>query len=491
MRSLTLAGALGVLGMLAACEQGAISFAGEDADDAQALDYDPGDADAKLPDAVPHDAFAAEPGPDGADPAEPPPDSVEPATEVADEASAAEPSTDVEGPDTGLETGGDLLDPDDDGGPDTPEPVSVTSTDDWSRVEHYSLDNPGLVPEPFLDRTRHTDADVVAAFGTDAPPVTDFLLHAAPGWDDGTGPVVLLLHGAGTNATQSFAQPALLNDAALAVALPTAGYRVFALTFAAPFGSNRNQAVTVAQALQLLRARTGVARVSVVAHSKAGLAALAYVRGLVATWDLPYADDVDRLVLLGVPLDGMDWSFRHPNPTYAVDVMSLSMPTAWDRILEWGSWKDITEISIYGGAYNGLLEALTPWIDTYLLSGLEQDWYTTWYGGQGFVSHSLGIDAAIEMGGNFMEQLHAAPMPSQVAVAALAGGNGLVGGVAWETTGPSDGMVFVQSATAMTDFKEAGCPILGVDELILENHWSLLSSPDALAFVQDALAATF
>lgn len=488
MRSVPLLVALWVAVTVASCEQGAVSFAGDDAH--EALDYGPGpDGDVQKPEADEPDAVdtvpeieevtaveeEAETSPDTVTPnaAEPTPDAAEPTPDAVEEADAAAEASD--------ET--------DDTGPTAPEPVTVTGSDTWDRIERYSLDSAGLVPEPTLDKTRPTDPEIVAAFGTDAPPVTDFLLHAAPGWDSGQGPVVLLLTGAGTNATESFMQPALVNDAALARALPQTGYRVFALTFAAPFGSNRNQAVTVAFALQILRARLGVDRVTVVAHSKGGLAALAYVRGLVALWGLPYAGDVDRLILVGVPLGGLDWSFRHPNPTYTVDLLSLPMPSVWDKILEWGSWKDLTESSIYGGAYNGLLESLTPWVDTYPLSGLEQDWYTTWYGGYGFVSHSLGIDAAVELGGHFMQALHAAPMPASVPVAALAGGNGFVGGVAWETTGPSDGMVFVASATDVSDFEAAGCPLLNVDTLLLENHWTLLSSPDALAFVQAALTA--
>ena len=485
---------LGMLGFAAACEQGAVSLAGDD--DAlggldygpapEAVDAAPGEAEPAPEPPVEPDATRAEPEPDvdeaapeAVEPDVTPPDATAPDTALPDTTAPDTTPSDAPEPDDGAETSG------------VPQPVGVTSTDAWARIEHYSLDNPGLVPEPFLDKTRPLHDDVVTAFGTDEPPVTDFLLHAAPGWDSGHGPVVLLLHGAGTDATEAFVQPSLLNGAALAVALPQEGYRVFALTFAAPFGSNRNQAITVAQVLQILRARLGVDAVSVVAHSKGGLAALAYVRGLAADWGLPFAADVDRLVLLGVPLGGMDWSFRHPNPSYVADLMNLPMPTAWDRILEWGSWKDITDLSIYGGAYNGLLEALTPWIDTYLLSGLEQDWYTTWYGGTGFVSHSLGIDAAIALGGHFMEALHAAPMPPDVAVAALAGGNSIVGGVAWETTGPADGMVFVDSATDVADFEAAGCPLLGVDTLLLENHWSLLSSPDALSFVRDALQASY
>lgn len=264
-------------------------------------------------------------------------------------------------------------------------------------------------------------------------------------------------------------------------------FRVFALTFPHPFGDNDNQAMQLAWALGIVRARTGVGAVDVVAHSKGGLALAAYLKGRVGKWGVPFANDVARAVFLGAPLGGMDWTFRHPNATWTAQTWSLPMPTAWDKVLEYGLWKDITERSIYGGAYPGLLQSLWPWDEAYDLSMVEQDWYTTYYGGQGFVSHSKGIHEAVTLGGTWMQALWALPAPSSVAVAAGVGGSAMVNGVMWEATGPSDGMVFEASAGDLSDYEDAGCTVLGRQTFGTLNHWELLYGHDATAFVRDVL----
>ncbi len=48
-----------------------------------------------------------------------------------------------------------------------------------------------------------------------------------------------------------------------------------------------------------------------------------------------------------------------------------------------------------------------PVMDKYPLGMFEPDWYTTYEGGHGFVSHSKGIDHYIEEGGNLIERLNA------------------------------------------------------------------------------------
>ncbi|MBM4396797.1 MAG: acetyltransferase [Deltaproteobacteria bacterium] len=372
-------------------------------------------------------------------------------------------------------------------GPEVIEPVAVTESEYWDRVERYRVDAPGLVPDPFTDQTRHKDTEIFNAFGTAEPPAGDFLLHHAAGWDSGKGRAVLLVHGAGTDANGAFARPEALSDDSHSKTLAAAGFRVFAITFPHPFGDNRNQAILIARALEVVRAKTGETRAAVVAHSKGGLAASAYVRGAAAKAGVSYADDVDVLVLLGAPLGGMDWSFRHPAFNWPAAAYDLPMPTSWDKVLEWGQWKDITERSIYGGAYAGLLQSLVAWDKEYTLSVVEQDWYTTYYGGQGFVSHSRGIYEAIELGGSFMAELAALPAPPGLAVAAGAGANPMVGTVLCENTGPSDGLVFVKSALDLSAFEAAGCEVRSKETFALANHWDLLSADAVRAFVAAAL----
>lgn len=370
-----------------------------------------------------------------------------------------------------------------------PEPDAVVASDTWAAIERYGVNSPALMPELFIDKIRHTDAEVVQAFGASDPTPDRVLLHLAEGWDVNEGAVVVLVHGAGSNATQSFVAPGLLGEAGLAPRLSAAGHRVFGVTYAHPFGSNRQQAVQLARALEVIRAKTGEEQVTLIAHSKGGLSALAYVQDMMAAWGAGYAGDVARLVLLAAPLGGTDWSFRHPNVSYAVDLMSLATPTAWYEIYEYFMWKDITEQSIYGGAYNGLLESLTPWIDAYTFPlPAEQDFFTTYYGGPGVVSKSHGIFEAIELGGWFMDELRALPFPADIEVAVAAGGSALIGGAIWETSGPSDGLVFEASATDTTVFEAAGATILDTEVFGLVNHWDMLYKGAVMDWVEGVLA---
>lgn len=371
--------------------------------------------------------------------------------------------------------------------------ITVEATLDgglWDQVERLRFDHDALAPETYIAKTRQRDEAVIAAFGGDAaPPPERFLLHAAAGWDTAVGVPVLLVHGAGSHATESFADP----DPAgfrpgMAAALAEDGRPVFAVTFPARFGDNVNQALELAAALQRVREKTGAARVDVVAHSKGGVVLLAYLGGLLASRGVPYQADVRRVILAGAPMGGTDFSFRHPNFNYSSAVWGLELPSSWDQLLLLGVWQDRLEESIYGGAYQGLVQTLVRWDDVHALSMLEQDWYTTYEGGYGFVSHSLGIDAAIEMGDQFMARLRASALPAGLPVALLVGSGSLVNGVPWETTGPSDGLVFVASAADTEWLEGAGAVVTG--ELLLDvNHWELLYAAEAIEWIRGVLTA--
>jgi hypothetical protein len=82
------------------------------------------------------------------------------------------------------------------------------------------------------------------------------------------------------------------------------------------------------------------------------------------------------------------------------------------------------------------------------IPSLEPDWYTTYHGGQGFISESSGIDRAIAKGGSFMAKLREKPVDPKVEVAVLAGDQADMTTVLNENSGPSDGVVFVASANS-------------------------------------------
>ncbi len=490
---------LGAL-LLSACGSDTVLRPGSDAgSDVSGPHWDLGDP----PDETNPEPDAATP--DASDPDAPRddasrPDAPEPTDAAAPDAPAdlphrpdAPPADAPAGPDGA----GDAL-PADLGGDAAPPPplrldVEVEETvpiEGWAFVDRCLLRHAALTPETFIAKTRHTDADIIAGFGGDAAPAPGrFLLHGAVGQDTPGAPAVLLVHGAGSNATQSFLNPDPLGlEPGLATTLAAAGHAVFAVTFAARYGDNINQGLAVAAALQEVRRRTGADSVAIVAHSMGGIAVLTYLLDRLQPMGVGYlAGEVGHTVLVGVPLGGLDFSFRHPAFNYGSAVWGFEMPSSWDQMLLYGVWQDTYADSIYGGAYTGILQTLRRWDEEYPLSGMEQDWYTTYEGGQGFVSHSLGIDAAIEMGGYFMAELRSATAPAGLSFSVLAGTNPLVGTTMWETSGPSDALVFVASATDTAWLEAAGATVSAVVE-ILENHWELIYAEEAASWIASALA---
>ncbi len=67
------------------------------------------------------------------------------------------------------------------------------------------------------------------------------------------------------------------------------------------------------------------------------------------------------------------------------------------------------------------------------------------------MSESRGIDHFIAEGGFFMERLAQAPINSDVEVVVLAGNRPTIRGIMNEKSGPSDGILFVESALALPE----------------------------------------
>ncbi|MCA9573714.1 MAG: hypothetical protein KC656_38040, partial [Myxococcales bacterium] len=125
------------------------------------------------------------------------------------------------------------------------------------------------------------------------------------------------------------------------------GRPVYAITFAHPHGDIFMQAENVADAIAVIKARTGASKVDLVAHSKGGPAVLAYASNHAgAAWGVDaydsvgtrYRGDVRRIVLAGVPLDGIDTAFRWPGSNYFGLVEDLAVaPVSWSSYYPMGS----------------------------------------------------------------------------------------------------------------------------------------------------------
>jgi len=379
-----------------------------------------------------------------------------------------------------------------------PEPLLVTSTSDWERVELLEDRSPFFTKEPFGPDSGRTLPDIKAGFDGDAePPSSRFLLHAAKGWDrkDDKLPPILLVHGAVVDATKSWGTGSFKGrgGAGLAARLASAGRRVFAITFSHPHGDNWMQAEHVANAIARVRALTGAPQVDLVAHSKGGMAARIYCSSLRKPGMTPFRGDVRRLALLGVPNDGIDVAFAYPNLNYFVIVNKANAALVWTDALLYGVWTDLRARSLYsaaegGGAFAGQAQMLKRWDSVYgLYESAEQlDVTTTYEGGKGKVSHSLGIDHAIQEGGDLIARLEKTGVDKRVSVVLLAGSKSAVMGFTGERRGPSDGLLLVRSALAIDGITRAGAKVLRRDVLHL-SHIELVFAEPALRWVEEAL----
>lgn len=135
--------------------------------------------------------------------------------------------------------------------------------------------------------------------------------------------------------------------------LSSAGYRIFGLTFPHSVGDNYNHAQQIHEAIQTVKDVTGAGKVDIVVWSMGTLASRMYVSGLRWDWGSPYAGDVHKLILIGGPNNGWDYTFRH------------------------GTWPAIATYSECGGSLIGGTAAL--WQNCYgvLYSHPELPAYTT------------------------------------------------------------------------------------------------------------------
>ncbi len=305
-------------------------------------------------------------------------------------------------------------------------------------------------------------------FGAPEPPGSEFLLYYAPGWNTGTHTVpVLLVMGAADTVDREYADPNIGGSGTCgSLSCPTTGlmqdlssqgYRVFAVNFANPQGDNYQWAQSIADAIEVIRQQTGASKVNLLAWSKGAFAARMYVASVVPSWGRAYQGDVLKLILLGGPNKGLDYTFAHGTEgdvlVYPECGGSLNGPVAHTGYTCYDVYYYHPELSIYstGGydVYAGQRQMLARWDGTYGVDETQVDWYTTYYGGQGYVSYSFGIQYAINQG-SLVSTLQAHAIPTTVSTYLLCGGDPDIPLFYNETRGPSDGVIFESSCLSTT-----------------------------------------
>lgn len=295
---------------------------------------------------------------------------------------------------------------------------------------------------------------VTECFGEPRPKSDHAVLHAyppaplTPRWSR----PVLLLTGAGDNALRSMSF--------FAVALSRAGFQSYALSFAHRHGDNYQQAELVARTIGHILEETGSDAVDVVAYSKGTLPIRIYLSHhegadfsesapLYSSQGQRYAGDVHSLFMLGGPHAGLDTPFRwSASNLFALQDPPLDTPSAWvgyyplgtANLLNRTSLESRSIYSLETSPYIGQAQMLSDLRELHELPGLnlslglyanQLDYLTTYTGGYGFYSESLGIDRAIADGGHTIATLNETGIDPNVELFLIAGGNPImsVGGI--------------------------------------------------------------
>jgi hypothetical protein len=353
----------------------------------------------------------------------------------------------------------------------------------WVRVERWRDPAPAFTQETFPpDGRGDQSGQRVTFFGGDATPHSSrFLMYYAPHWNaNPKATPVLLVHGANQDADLAWADP---NEAGafgcgrktcpstgFMQVLAAEGFKVFALGFPHKNGDGYFWAEQIADAIAVVKQRTGADRVDVVAWSKSGLNARMYVSSVNKPWGSAYQEDVRRLVMLGSPNNGIDLSFRH-GWTFSLAVYPecggmINGPTPHDALVCFGLLRPGPQWTYASSYFPGSAQLLKRWDGVYGLPTLEQDWYTTYYGGAGFYTRGDGI--AAYLGASLIDTVRNAGTAASVRAHNLCGNQNDIALLHNEHTGPSDGVLFIASCNDATGITHhGGSAVVAVNHLEL------------------------
>jgi hypothetical protein len=332
------------------------------------------------------------------------------------------------------------------------------------KVERFRDNSSGFLAETYPPDGRGDQTGQTKTFfgGVARPSSSRFLLYSAPGWNTGTHAVpVLLVHGATQTADQAWANPNSTGSGGCgATSCPTTGlmqylssrgYKVFAIGFPHRNGDGYYWAEEIHDAIVQIRQKTGAGQVDLVTWSKGAFNARQYVSSVTKSWGTPYANDVRKLIMLGNPNKGFDYGYRHgwdfDTSIFPECGGSLNAPSPHTDMVCFGVSYHHPELSYEGTAYPGSGQLLARWDSVFPPDETQQDWYTTYYGGQGFYTNGHGIQYVIDRQ-SIVAPILAAGVPSSVAAYELCGSAPTFVGLVNENTGPSDGAVFIASCAA-------------------------------------------
>ena len=435
----------------------------------------------------------------------------QPTSTTSSTSSTGDATSDATSDSTSDATTGDLL-----AGLELQETFDNDLLNGWVRVERWKDQNPAFIQEDrfALDMRAAQTGQRLKFFANDPVPHSSIsILYYAPGWDTAKQATpVLLVHGA-DQADRGWANPGELGDygcgqkvcpeTGLMQALVAQGYSVFAVSFAHVHGDNYFWAEQIHNSIKIIRSRTGAAQVDLIGWSKGTMPVRMYTSSLTQAWSTSYQGDVRKVVLIGGPNLGMDYSFRYGTALNGTVVKELggmnNAPLPHDEFYLKFQWVQHVDYGIYksakGDNYRGQLQSVARWDAKFPLTGVANfglgefpvgDSESTYVGDaqakvKAVYARGKGIDAAIAQG-SIIQDIVDAGIPADVETYLLCGdidlkdSGAMLTGVPNEIAGPSDGVVFIESCTA-----KDGIGNLAGTALLPWNHLQLGFKPEAVA----------
>jgi hypothetical protein len=386
----------------------------------------------------------------------------------------------------------------------------------WVHAQRWTIDSPSIPEDPFFPDARSAQiGQQLEFFSSDpTPSPASLVLQFGPGWDTATGNPVLLVHGADDPPDRAWANPGaegpygcgdmVCPSEGLMQTLAAANIPVIAIAFPNKQGDNFMWAEQIHAAIRVVRELTCAAQVDVIAWSKGTVAARMYASSVTENWGTAYTHDIRKLILIGGPNLGMDYGFRYGsgnNGTVWPPGMAHGPTVHHEQVVGFQTI-DYSEHAIYETVgpyhYRGQAQMLASWIDTFELtftanSGLGAyatvDTLSTYYGEgmhQGIYARGLGIEYAVAQN-SLIDEIVDAGIPASIQTYLLCGEVSdqadYIVGIPNEISGPSDGVVFVQSCAAPDGVGQIGeiAVLDGINHL--ELGWADLAQQSVLGWL--------
>ncbi|MBW7876477.1 MAG: hypothetical protein H3C47_10865 [Candidatus Cloacimonetes bacterium] len=399
--------------------------------------------------------------------------------------------------------------------------VLESSTNDvypWALIERHKDKHPRFPREAFHSKLEQFYPQTVKALGSKSPHSSVFALYAAPSYLTARHPnPVLLIHGANDDATRRYAHPKSTyaedhtQSTGLMQHLAGAGFSVFAISFSHYHGDNIFQGEQIANAITRIRQLLGKEsdsgfQVDLVTFSKGAMAARAYVQSAGQEYGMkfitPYRGDVRRIVFQCGPLGGLDTPFRYYMYNLSIASNKIPAPMGASSMLLYGLWKDMGENHIHSGFWPGQLQMIH---DQRLLgvkdgvlsmtTDMNHSAKILREGGTSLFLQSDGLEKARIAGGRMIEMLNRKGLPSSVSAVIVAGTHHVIYDERYENwkipigaelAAPSDGLLYLASATHTEGLTAQGAKIQAVKEFPL-NHIDLSRNQEVFDFVVSEL----